>query len=443
MTTIYQFFSYSAFWNTVESISYQSILVLHQYALYQILPKNIYSSISICFSLIYLGISVCNFGLDNCIGPFFWHISETQSNALLFFKRLLLNHLYILLIISIVSIPCMYYFLRSDITISMLIIMAFLFIAESIKKTMRILLHCALINRRTTYIELTALLSYVFIIWMLYYHNYTLNNIAIFVPMTLISWISLLGLGYVMYEWYKQLPISHISSPAKVHTEIAHYRMQSYTTQLSRIAFSSNFLIPLFAWHCGIEYVGILKLVSYVSYFIYTVMYKIFGEALQSCLALWHTINTHEEQKDFFNTINHYMYSLLSGTIFIIYILAQYFNMLDTIKTIGCLFFLCMFIENFIISYEKMYQHIKKNLYITLFNFINLIVFTSLTATPLIQTPFSFLTTFLLLRISTIIGIVLTGYYFWHIKPVNITYATTMIKLITAAGLLIFFYYQF
>jgi len=424
MTTLHKLFSYSAAWNMLESIWYQLLLFIHQCTLYRILSATEYGKVGTLFSLIYLTIAVFNFGLDNSISPFFLHATQSKINA---WRSIILPaaiHFCILSLIVITSIGVLCFFglplFLQSIGLSFFILIGIMFISEALKKTIRTLLHCAFKNHLTTAIELITITSYITIIWTLHFFGYSLGLHTLFIPMVITSLLSLVSLGFITYSWYGDL--SNTQTPALPANRILKHRCYAYGTQLSNIFFSANFLVPLFAWQFGIEYAAILKLISYLTHFIHTVIHKIFGVSLQACFAALKLDDISVKQR-FFVTITSHLYQLLYG-IFIFFainyqriVALKSISMNHSTVLVGYLFLIGTLIENFLVSYEQLYQAEEKTMYLSMLNFINILFLGVFAATQTVKSPITFLLTFIALRLCTIASIAIGAFYLWHIRP--------------------------
>jgi len=418
MISVQKLLEYSIAWNALESICYQLILFSHQYATYQVLTGAQYGIIGTCFSLIYLAITISNVGLDYSIGPFFSFAASSRENAWRIIGKPLIVHLCSIGTIGIIASQCAPYIWPT--TASMpLIILALIFLSESLKKTVRTLLHCAFKNSLTTLIELMTITSYICSVWSFYFLGYGLNIYTIFYPMMITSWVSLLVLSIVTYQWYCNLPAQGIIPPP--HRRIIKHRIYSYGSQLSTLFFSTNFLVPLFAWKFGIEYAAVLKLISYFSYFIHTLMYKIFGVSLQACFS---ALKLEEVgiKRQFFASITNRLYQILYGIFIFFAINHQQILSLKSMPShhslalVGYLFLMGTLIENFLVSYEQLYQTEEKTAYLSILNGVNVAALAILVFSQVVIDPIAFLCTFIALRICTIIGIAAGAFHLWRIR---------------------------
>lgn len=422
MTTIHKLFGYSAAWNMLESVWYQVMLFAHQCALYHILSATEYGKIGTLFSLIYLAIALFNFGLDSSISPFFLHASKSKNDAWKSIILPIILHLGTLLLIAVAGIGGAYYLDVSSFSLdaSLCILMGLIFVSEALKKSLRTVLHCAFKNNLTTAIELITITGYIGIVWTLHFFGYVLGLYTLFVPMAITSLLSLSLLCITTYSWYCSLP--HSGESPSPTSRIIRHRVCAYGTQLSNIFFSANFLVPLFAWQFGVEYAAILKLISYFTYFIHTVIYKAFGISLQACFAALKQEPISVKGHFFARTTN-YLYQLLYGIFIFFAINYQKIWLLKKISTdqsiviVGYLFFIGTLIENFLVSYEQLYQIEEKTAYLSILNVINIMLLAGLVATHSISSPISFLLIFIALRLCTIASIAIGAFYLWRIRP--------------------------
>ena len=423
MTTIHKLFGYSAAWNMLESVWYQLMLFGHQCALYHILSAAEYGKMGALFSLVYLGVALFNFGLDSSISPFFLHATRSKRDA---WQSIILPtaiHFGMLSLIATTSIGALYVFglpsFLHTIPRSFFILVGLIFISEALKKTVRTILHCAFKNHLTTATELATITSYIGTVWTLHFFGYPLNLYTLFIPMAITSLLSLTLLCFITHSWYNSLPDLEQSPP--LTGRILKHRVCAYGTQLSNIFFSANFLVPLFAWQFGVEYAAILKLISYFTYFIHTIIHKVFGISLQACFAALKQEDISVKQR-FFVTITNNLYQLLYG-IFIFFainhqrILSLKQLSLDySAAVVGYLFLIGTLIENFLVSYEQLYQTEEKTIYLSMLNIINILLLGFFVTTHSINSPITFLLIFIALRLCTIAGIAMGAFYLWRIR---------------------------
>lgn len=417
MTTIQQHFGFSVRWNILESVWYQVLLFGHQYALYSLLPATDYGLIGTYFSLVYLSIQIFNVGLDKSISPYFADAIQSKKSAYAILIQPIVWHF--LFLLSIVSCGLIGIYYNRIISLSLGLLLGCMCISEALKKTVRSLLHCAFRHDITTVIELITISSYILCIWFYYYLGYPLNTYALLIPMVITSAISLIVLIYYAYQWFINLPDTDQYISISLHRMIRH-RLGVYGTQLSTLFFSSNFLVPLFAWQYGLEYAAVLKLIGYLHHVLHTIIHKIVGSSLYSCFAALKYEQFHLKYH-FFNQVTYYVYQLLYGIF--IFIAVNYYHVVSfkdisvtsPLFLIGYLFFIAILIENFLVSYEQLYQAEEKTYYINSINSMCLFILLLFCLTPIITNPAYFLTFFIIIRSIAIMCIAWHAYCCWSI----------------------------
>lgn len=437
MTTLQKLFTFSIRWNILESVCYQALFFGHQWALYHTLSAAHYGKIGTLFSLIYLAIAVSNLGLDSSISPFFAHASQSKYAAarLIIFPSAL--QYLITACIAILGVYGLSY-VYTSIPLPIYILLACIFVTESIKKTTRVVLQCAFKNNITTTIELGTIMSYISLVWMLYFSGNTLDVDTIFIPMAITSLMSLMCLLYVLYGWYQELPED--GTPVPSIGQVIHHRTCAYVTQLTSMFFSANLLVPLFAYKFGIEYSAVLKFVSHVNYFVHTIMHKVFGISLQSCFAAIKHQSMATKQR-FFNISTYYLYQLLYSICIFLLINSQRILALKYTYTnqdtlfIGYLFFIFLLVENFLIAHEQLYQVEERTGYLSICNLGSIGIMLVLMYSSYIQSALTFLLYFTILRICTIALLGYIAFYLWgiriNIKPnATITISSLVISLL-------------
>jgi hypothetical protein len=170
--------------------------------------------------------------------------------------------------------------------------------------------------------------------------------------------MSILILSSALYHWYKKLPPTMAALYA---VSLFKLRFFSSIHELSTIFFTSNFLIPFFAFYFGPATAGPLKLSFNLVHSITTVLHKIFGSSTVAYLASMKK-ETLSAKQQFFTVATSYLYQTLYGILifFIInyqLIIAIKNNSYSTVVTtiIAALYFTICFLENFTMLYEKFF----------------------------------------------------------------------------------------
>jgi len=448
MISIKQRFGYSIRWNFLESVWYQLFLFSHQCTLYKTISAKQYGKIGTAFSLVYLAINLSNFGLDRSISPFFGTASQSRSLAYHIIMQPIIWQTGVLLTIAFLFCTGLYILQNhpwcSNMPFELGLLIGCMFITEELKKTVRTVLHCAFKHNITTAIELCTVVSYIIMVWSSYYAGYPLDLQLVLIPMVITSAVSLCFLLYHLNAWYQSLPLIEDEGVVTVPTaRILHHRLGAYVSQLATLFFSANFLVPLFAWKCGLAYAALFKLISHFNNIVYMIIHKIFGASLQACFALMRQ-EENEMRSDFFGTATNYVYQLLYGIIIIAVINGTRFlalkkmNADSDILSIGYLFFISLLVENFFVSYEQLYQAEEKTAYLNLLNGANVIALLLFGMSSLSAHPIAFLLFFVAARLCALGLIGLHAYHQWRIP---LQYSPQPITAISAILISLFLFF--
>jgi hypothetical protein len=415
-------------WNTAESVWYQLALIGHQVVLFSLTTPSFYGLIGTLFSIIYLIITVTNFGLDTSLAPFF--TLATKNKRL--FKRVLLPQLIPELIIFslvavilcttqalLIAIPLVGPHLNSE----LIGIMGALIIVEGFKKTLRAILQLSFNNHLTALIEMATITLYISIIWLLYFlgHPITLN--LIFVPMLMVSVMGTTALSYCVLAWYQHLPNeSSDTLPAYFARRLFKSRLFNYANQISHTFFSGNFLVPFFAAQFGLAHAGVFKLLCNIAYGISTVIQKMFGLSTQALLA--HVKDMHLLTKqDAFKTITYYLYQVLYAILLFvginIYKISTWVGTSTNSNALPLiiLFFIIHFSEHFFMVYEKFFIIEEENFSLFLFNTSTIALIYGTLSITSGWSPLAVLLAILLIRIATFAALSYMSFYWWRLIP--------------------------
>lgn len=449
--------AYSLRWLSIESIIYHAIFLIHQTFLFKFAGAYNYGIIGSIFSIVYFATTIVTFGLESSLSPFFGQIMACKANFKKFFAVQILPTFFL----STLTIPALillktyqnFVFLQniSYLFISTIFI---LILSESIKKVLRGLLYLNFNNKFNMALEIGSLLIYVATIWGIFIVTGKITVNLIFVPMAITSVLSSIILLFFTSIIYSKLPeqtgfaqniinnifdklsdTNNLGNSKSLQYKIFKIRAINFANQFTHNMFSSNFLVPFFAFQFGLAQAGIFKLLSHITYTITMIMRKIFGWASDTMLAHTKNLNINSKQDmfhDINNKINNIMLALIifltiNLTKIVNYSHTNYSHVNNTQAIINwplVYFFLAItLIENLFISYEKFYIAEEKNGVILLINAISIFILSGIIIyshffTQLWQTG-QYLLLFAITATRTICFLLLTviSYYKWHIKP--------------------------
>jgi len=428
MINLYKQYSKSLRWNTFESIFYQILLLCHQFALFFVTDRAIFGLIGTLFSITYLLVMITNFGLDVSLGAFFTQAIESKKH----FKKIILFQLipeYCLLLIGGIFLLAIYPFISAlnlpfKLNIETLSLLGLLIVFEGTKKTLRSILQLGFHSKKTAWIEVVTIMSYISMVWSTYFLGYAINLTLIFLPLLIVSFISSLALLVCIYEYYTQLPNS---SPAPLPTSALQWRILknrffNFLNQASHSLFSSNFLVPFFALTFGLAHAGILKLTASIAHCISTIVQKIFG--ISGTILFAHLKgNPLEDRQQAFFTISNKLNQVLYGFVlffainYSIIVRAHILPETSTILTLAYLFLIIIFSENFFIAYEKFYITHEKAGQLFFFNLIIMSAIGLLLSQVHTFSHLSLMLAIIALRLVAFAGIIFFSFYQWRIKP--------------------------
>ncbi|HVX00822.1 MAG TPA: hypothetical protein VHA52_10370, partial [Candidatus Babeliaceae bacterium] len=347
----------------VDAFLNLGLLSLHHILVRAYLGSHFHAQLGILLSLLYLTVSIGNFGLDLCLPPFLKHISSEQKAAkrflytiivqwLLFGTLLMLIYMlfYILIpffykinIINIINseaassplpLPLS---LVTEQTIALYLIFAI--ISESIKKTSKIFLQLTLHTTLALIIDSLGIALYMAIFWTAYNLKYSLPLSFSIILLGLISCIQIALFIPFIYRWYKKLPDNIITNKAiayplghkknlkqkkhqkniKQHfyangnttgnNEILSKTMSEFIKNRVILALhqsttqlcSFNVIIPYLAYSLPANHISLYKVLSSITQWISTVFYKTF--ALSTSIILANTMQSRSSRITLFRKI--------------------------------------------------------------------------------------------------------------------------------------------
>jgi hypothetical protein len=431
-------FSRALSWNTVESVLYQGLFVVHQFALAHRIGTAEYGMIGTFFSLVYFVSALSNFGLDVSLAPFLGHmLSDKRSIRRIFLSQLLLLIAVQCLLLAGGSL-CKDRILSCAIPGSLYSILALLVISESVKKTVRTALQLLFFNHLTALIEVVGLACYVAMVWFSYLQGYALTAMVIFVPMLLMSLATVGILLSIVYSYYQQLPEHTAGADPLPIASLLRVRLFSTFYTAGHLMFSANFLIPFCAVRFGFMWAGTLKLMSTVTYTIGVFMHRLFGTTSEAVFSRVKQADS-DVRKQAFYTVTHAIHQLvyalilffgINGTKLLAYAAAPEGHA----GSVALLFVALMLSEYLCMAYEKFYL-VQERADLLLYVYAPALASLFLLYVCA-YTPTTLLLFLLVLRLLTF-GLLARGsFYRWHIVPALMPDMRSL--LVALAGALLF-----
>lgn len=206
MKDLNRFLSRSLRWIGFEAISYQLVLLLHQLALFKVVDYTLYGVVGTLFSLVYLAVSIADFGLESSISPFFAQLLLNGSRFRRFFILQLLPNLFFAGILAAGFFFIGRLSFLSSISVQMFLILVGLVVTETVKKTLRTAIHLAFLNSEAAFIEIGSIFLYVGSVWTFYFLGFPITLLLVFVPMFLVSLFSAVCMFFVLFLFSLRLP---------------------------------------------------------------------------------------------------------------------------------------------------------------------------------------------------------------------------------------------
>jgi len=420
MDNIYKKLIYSLKWLSLESITYQILLLIHQIFLFKMTKLNLYGILGTIFSFVYLLVTITNLGLEGSLSPFFKKITEN--------KRSLRSFLLLQLIPSILISFLSFIFLStaSDgfnlfLNQKLIILLSCLILLESIKKTLRAILYLSFLNKINTYVEIASLLAYIGSVWTYFFITNKITINSIFVPMFVTSFLATTTLFLFTRKIYQKLP-SKNKRLSFSHLSIIKCRLLNFLNQFGHSLFSSNFMVPFFAAQFGFAQAGIFKLISHISYSTTSLMRKIFGWLCDTMLSQTKDMRL-ETKQAIFSSISQILHHVLY--MIAIFLIINLNKIMTYSKVDGALvnwplialFLIITLSENLFIIYEKFYIAEEKNKYTLLINIFSILLLASIINFNSHISQFYILLLIATSRLSILSVLGFVSFRLWAIKP--------------------------
>lgn len=416
--------------NTLESLIYHGILLGHQAALLHVVDYTLYGLIGTLFSVVYLAVSITNFGLDASLGAFFKKISTSKNDlrktiAIQLIPQIIGFIFFTYAAINLAQFIPTHWQRILNCPRDIIVICTALIFFESLRKIARTVLQLGFMQRKTTLIEIGSIIGYTAAVWTTYFIVGHMNLYVVFMPMLAMSILSTSILYYQTFRWHLQLPENpHASWAISLDENIGFFKTRFFTfaNHLSQTFFSSNTLVPLFALQFGLHHAGVFKFISTVAYSLTAVMHKIFGHTSDVLLSHAKDMSL-EVRRSLFHDITNRLHQVLYGLIIFLAINIKklvFIKGLDSHEVswiLVYLFFIINITENFLITYERFYITEEKSNYLFMMNGASLLgAYLILQATHF-NSPLLTLLCVAVFRGAAFLCISAWSFYHWQIKP--------------------------
>jgi hypothetical protein len=366
MNTLHHQYTYNIRWSIIESIIFQGFLFAHQYLLFSVTDAHFYGITGTLFGGAYFLVKFFDLGLNKTLVSYYNDYATNAHSLNIFLQKQLLPT-GIAYIITIGSFFFLRYFCTQSIPFFsscdffLLSIIALFIATESIKALAKKLLQLSHHFRYVALCEIGFIVCYQSIIWSYYFFTRQLTLPFIFGVCAVMSLCEVIGLLFFVFRWRAMLP----SRPLAEHSQVAlpsaiiiYNRVFSFTHAMGKQVFSANILVPLFAYLFGFECAALLKLVSYLTHSISSVIEKII-DPTSSALFVHSKNETWEKKQEFFSMASHVSYHLVICILIFLVINSAKLLSISTVSLATLsyliLYFLIHYFENFFIIVERFY----------------------------------------------------------------------------------------
>lgn len=418
---------HSLVWNSFEAIAYQAILFTHQCLLFWLIDPSLYAAQSTLFAVSFLGITLLNAALESAmISPFLTVITSQKKFKSFFLQSIGLQALILFLgtlLIGLCTAQCTFTFFARDLITPLWVFVLALFItSEGTKKNLRALLHLAFQNKQTAWIEVGNIIAYVSSIWIMKLLSINFSLLTLTLPFLIVSVITNICLLRILYQYYATLPqLLPTESDSDSFTVVNSNRLFLYGNELSRLVFSSNFLLPFFACTSGLKQAGIAAFVNSVTHCATFFIQKIFG-ASGAALFAGTTASSLKTKQAAFTYLNQKCFYVLLSILMLFSINFPHFirlkigtGSLHTL-TLTYIFFLAHFLENIFVVYERLFAAEKKAHYTLFCNLMSLLGYCLLVLCCTSCSMIIILLGCITLRFAAFLGLALSAKKLWNLN---------------------------
>lgn len=423
--------SLSLLWNAGEAFLYQGFLLTHQLLLFSLTSKELYGSLGALFASLYFGIMILNGSFDTALVSRFSLFSQNKQSFKTFIINEFLPQISLLLCGGLTLLTSLFYMkhlapshIQTFLTpYWVLLLTAFIFL-EGTKKNLRSLLHLAFKSKTTACIEVANIICYVSLVWIYYFTGNSLSPLFLTQLFVSVSLVTTIMLALNTFYYYQTLTDKKVDSKEIAGDNKA--RLYIYANQICRSLFSSNFLLPFFAFHAGFKEAGIITLINTITFSTTFFIQKIFGPTSAALFASTKNLSFESKQSAFsfiHKKCLHAFYAVL-----LLFFINGYHLFYATQKIVSfhililvTLFFCAHILETLFIVYEKLFIAEEKSHYILI---CNLISFFSCLVVSYFITDYSLIITllcFMIIRGITFCTLTLLAKKIW-----NLSHATSL-----------------
>lgn len=418
--------------------------------LFKVTSLSTYGLIGTTFAILYLLVDLLDLGFDGSLAIDFKLLSASKSNFKKIFLGQQLGQLFLLSLVSLgiifghklINSWFMAKFSCCAIMPAVWLTLGLLLILEGLQKDLRALAQLFFLSKALAIAQVLSITVYTGIILFNYYfsgylllnlpNDFNLNLNLIFAPLLLSSILSLIILSWVIYKKYQTLP-EHNSNSINGHPThdtlapkmklnqknipkktvgatsltikvLIIQRFWIFLNQLSKLAFSGNFLITLLASLFGIATIAPLKLTSRIAVYLRYVLYHSLGLPIRSLLSQTQAKFTFRNYRTILTQIFYTLTGILiSAGVILASLTVSHAESLEILIRENSLIFLgILLLDNLFLAHEQYFLVTNKIYYFVIPNLITISLIYGLASTyhPTLN---SLLLSLAALRISTFI----------------------------------------
>jgi hypothetical protein len=420
-------FKQGLLWNFIDSGGSQGLVILFHLFFRAYAGPFLHGIMGCMLSVLYLGVTVANLGLDPSMAPYLETFTANRASLRSSIKKFIIPQLILLCILAAffyTSFQTLRYVwpiigsIALHLTNTLVILFSLTFVTESVRKIIRNFLQLSFYTRITALIEILGTAAYLIGVIVAYWAD-SLDLVM--------SW-SLLFLSSVGQLVLLLIALAHryysLESHGAVHTisvrRMLPTRFFSWSNICINQIFSGNFLVPVCAFHFGIESASLMKVISSIAYWIKLIAQKVFGISGNALLAHLKS-RTPELQRSAFNYLASLTNQALYGLLIFFVINGKKLALMQMAHPVhlnwSILYFMLIltFLEGFFVLYEKWYIFEEKASVFFLFNGISIaLIYVSTFA---FENPLLKLLTIIAVRVLSFIALSLFSFYRWKLWP--------------------------
>lgn len=428
MLPFYTGFRHTFTWVALESLTYYGLLSLHQIVLFRYTSPEIYGVIGTTYSLSYLCVYFLIAAFDKALAPFFARFTANRSGVrALFWYQAIPTYIIACATLSILFwakpylAPKFHYF--DFISNQLFIVLAIKVILEITRKGIKTFLILTYQSHLAAIAEIIAMLTYIVMVWSLFLITGTITLLKVFIPLVIAIFISAFIMMVRITGWYRSLPATGELVSSETQLQFAKNRIATMGFHMNRLFFTTEFLVPFFAYKFGLPAAGILKLASKIVSTFTIIIRRVFETASSVMMANVREC-TLEDRVSMFSFITNWINQVMYALIIFFSINHRWLFMTSevasnglSITEIAYAYLFLSLTDNLFIAYEQFYIAQERAHYLLGLNMLSLCIFIGMLYT---LNSFSPIYTIISLAIIRLFSCILLGFYSyaqWRIKP--------------------------